>query len=263
MGKEYTQETLSFLRKMVRASAAITAKKNTIHSMTEVDISIPLSLIRQIRENGKEKLSFTAYLVSCLAKTIEQFPRFNSFISGRRLVLLKDVNISVLMERKIGEEYVPEPLALKTCQEKGIGDIHKEIREAQKRVDEDFGSLGNMKLIKYIPGFLLKIFVSMADRNKAMGAKYGKLAITSVGMFCREPVWFIPHGSATVLLTVGSRINRVIETPEGFQSRIHQCLTVSFDHDIIDGAPAARFMEALSREIMSGNLLKTGENEND
>jgi len=41
-----------------------------------------------------------------------------------------------------------------------------------------------------------------------MAKTYGKVAVTAVGMFSKEAVWFIPHGSATILLTVGSNVSR-------------------------------------------------------
>ena len=36
------------------------------------------------------------------------------------------------------------------------------------------------------------------------------------------------------------------------ESRERLCLTASFDHDIIDGAPVARFVKRLSELISSG-----------
>ena len=73
-------------------------------------------------------------------------------------------------------------------------------------------------------------------------------------MYSKEALLFIPHGSATVLLTVGSIVNKVVEIDKKYESREHLCLTVSFNHDIIDGAPASRFMSKLIETI------KTGEN---
>ncbi len=54
-----------------------------------------------------------------------------------------------------------------------------------------------------IPRFLLKTFGKLTDPNVAMGIKYGKLAVTAA-VYSREPVWFIPHGGTTVLVSVGS-----------------------------------------------------------
>ncbi len=89
-----------------------------------------------------------------------------------------------------------------------------------------------------------------------MAKRYGKVAVTAIGMFSKEPVWFLPHGSSTVLITVGSISNKPVEIDGEFVSREHLCLTASFDHNIIDGAPAARFMNRFIEEIKSGELLQ-------
>ena len=86
--------------------------------------------------------------------------------------------------------------------------------------------------------------------------RYGKVAVTAVGMFSKEAVWFIPHGSATVLITVGSISQKVVEIEGQFVSREHLCLTASFDHSIVDGAPASRFMNQFVETIKSGEILQ-------
>lgn len=73
-----------------------------------------------------------------------------------------------------------------------------------------------------------------------------------VGMFSREPVWFIPHGSGTVLITVGSIEKRMVFNGERYEEREFLCLTGSFDHDIVDGAPAARFMNQFLETVKRG-----------
>jgi len=36
------------------------------------------------------------------------------------------------------------------------------------------------------------------------------------------------------------------------QNKEHLCLTVTFDHDIVDGAPAARFIQRLAALVQEG-----------
>jgi pyruvate/2-oxoglutarate dehydrogenase complex dihydrolipoamide acyltransferase (E2) component len=36
------------------------------------------------------------------------------------------------------------------------------------------------------------------------------------------------------------------------QAREHLCLTVTFDHDVADGAPAARFIQRLASLVQTG-----------
>ena len=246
---------LSINRQILIASASVTREKNAIHGFTEVDISISRRLIKEHYERTGEKLSLTAYIVACLAQVVKEFPQMNSFIKGRRIVNLDDVTISVLVEREINGEQVPEPVGIKETQNKTFYQIQKEIREAKKIKSDRLGSLENQAWIRFIPNFLLKTFVRLADKNISMAKRYGKIAVTAVGMFSNEPVWFLPHGSGTVLITVGSISNKVVEIDGKFVSREHLCLTASFDHNIIDGAPAARFMNRLIEEIKSGRLL--------
>jgi pyruvate/2-oxoglutarate dehydrogenase complex dihydrolipoamide acyltransferase (E2) component len=253
--KGYSILPLSFSRRAVIASASVTKEKNAIHTLTEVDISEPRRLMKLHFEKTGEKLSLTAYIVTCLAQVIKQHPQLNSFIKGRKLILLDDVTVSVLIEREIAGEKVPEPVGIKKAQEKTFLQIHREIREAKAKKDEKIGSLSGQTWIGFIPGFLLRTFIRIADRNINMAKRYGKVAVTAVGMFGKEPAWFIPHGTATVLITVGGISQRAVEMEGHFVSREHLCITASFDHNIVDGAPASRFMNQFVEMVKSGRLI--------
>lgn len=128
----YKSLPLSFYRQAIIASASVTKEKNAIHSFTEVDITEPRRLIKEHFERTGEKLSLTAYIVTCLAQVIKQHPQLNSFIKGQRLIILDDVTVSVLIEREMVGEKVPEPIGIKRAQEKSFRQIHNEIREAKK-----------------------------------------------------------------------------------------------------------------------------------
>lgn len=257
MKKGYTAAPLSFNRKMVIASATVTNQKSAIHSFTEVDVTVPRQLIKSNFEKTGEKLSFTGYIVKCLAETIKQYPQFNSFIKGRKLVTLDDITISALTEREFDGEKIPEPVGIQQAQEKTYRQINDEIRAAQKNKNKKLGGLSNQTWIQFIPGFLLKTFVWLAERNIKMAKRYGKVAVTAVGMFTNEPIWFIPHGTATVLLTVGGIVKKQVYEDGKNTERELLCLTGSFDHNIIDGAPAARFMNQLIETIKSGHVIKS------
>ena len=57
---------LSMNRRMAAASAAVAAERNTIHGITEVDITEPRRLMREHKERTGETLSLTAYVVGVL-----------------------------------------------------------------------------------------------------------------------------------------------------------------------------------------------------
>ena len=254
--KGYKSIPLSINRRAVIASATVTKEKNAIHSFTEIDISEPRRLMKEHFEKTGEKLSLTAYIVTCLAQTIKDHPQLNSFIKGRRLITLEDVTVNVLIEREIVGEKVPEPIGIKRAHEKSLYQIDNEIREAKAQKSDKLGSLSGKTWIRLIPTFLLKTFIRIADKNIHMAKSYGKVAVTAIGMFSKEAIWFIPHGSATALITVGSISNKVVKIDGHFASREHLCLTASFDHNIVDGAPASRFMNQFKETVKSGRLLK-------
>ena len=132
-----------------------------------------------------------------------------------------------------------------------IRQIHEEIQAAQATEGKNMGDLSGSALIRLIPGFLLKTFVKIAGRNISMAKRYGKLAVTSVDMFSKTDTWFIPHGTATVLLTIGSISKKQIWRNEKFEAREMLHITASFDHEIVDGAPAARFLRQFSELVES------------
>ncbi|MGW8316001.1 MAG: 2-oxo acid dehydrogenase subunit E2 [Bacteroidales bacterium] len=248
-------EPLTFNRKVLIASASVTRRKNTIHCMARADVTEPRRLIREHFERTGEKLSFTAHVVHCLAQVIKQHPRMNSFIRANRLIIMDDVTISVLIEREFEEEKIPEPVGIRQAQVKTYRQISDEMKAARNVDDNRLGGLSGSTWIRFIPAFLLRAFIRIAERNLKMARRYGKVAVTAVGMYSSEPVWFIPHGSGTVLLTVGS-----IEKREEIQGgvpeiREYLSLTGSFDHNIIDGAPAARFMNQLLETLGEGRFL--------
>jgi hypothetical protein len=179
----------------------------------------------------------------------------NSFIIRNKQIILEDITVSVLIEREMQGEKVPEPLAIQNAQSKTYRQINDEIRNAQNREGKKLGNLTNSTWINFIPGFLLRTFIRIADRNIKMGKRFGKIAVTAAGMFNKESVWFIPHGSATVLVTIGGIILKLVKENDQIIEKEHLCMTVSFDHNIVDGAPASRFLKQFAETVKSGNFL--------
>lgn len=250
----YRVVPFSVNRRMAAASAAVAAERSTIHSITEVDISDPRRLIREHKERTGETLSLTAYVVACLARAVAENPEMNSFRKGRKLILLNDVTISVLVEREINGERIPEPVGIRAAQSKTYRQIHDEIRAAQSRRSERLGSLSGAEWIRFIPSFFFRIFIRLVSHSISMVGRYGTVSVTAVGMFGKDALWFVPLGGATVLVTVGSIVQRLVLRDGKPEAHEHLCLTVSFDHAIVDGAPAARFVRRLSEQIESGAL---------
>lgn len=240
---------------MVAASASVGREQNNIHALIEVDISEPRRAMREHRQRTGERLSLTAFVVTCLARALAEHPYLNSFRKGNKLILLDDVTISALVEREIAEEKVPEPFGIRAAQTKTYRQIHDEIRAAQRHGEDRLGGLSGMGWVRFIPSFLLRTFIRAASHNIQMMSRFGAVGVTAVGMFGRQAMWMVPLSGGTVAVAVGGIVERPVASEGRVESREHLCLTVTFNHDIVDGAPAARFLKTFSELLASGELL--------
>lgn len=245
-------------RRMVAASATAGREQNNIQAMVEIDITEPRRFIREHKQQTGENLSLTAYIVACLARAISEYPQLNSFRRGRNLILLDDVTVSVLVEREIDGEAMPENLGIQAAQTKTHHQIHNEVRSAQQHADDGLGGLSGTTWVRFIPSFLFRVFIRLASRSIRMMQRYGAVGVTAVGMFGNknQALWLLPLvGGATVGVAVGGIVERPYIDHERLENREYLCLTVTFNHDIVDGAPAARFLKRFSQLLTSGELL--------
>jgi pyruvate/2-oxoglutarate dehydrogenase complex dihydrolipoamide acyltransferase (E2) component len=243
-------------RRLVAASVAVSREQDTIHLVTEVDITEARALIAVHRERTGERLSLTAHVVACLARTCAENPVFNSFRKGRRLVMLDDVTISVLFERDLGSESLPDAVAIQAANRQSYREIHDAVRRAQGQPVEHLGSSMGMGWIRFVPDFLLKPIIRWASRSIAVKKRSGVVGVTAIGMHGSGPLWPVPLSSATVLAAVGTVVPRLVLVDGVVKEREHLCVTLSFDHDVIDGAPAARFTRRFSELMSSADELR-------
>jgi len=245
-------------RRMVAASASVGRTQNNIQALIEVDITEPRRFIYEHRLRTGERLSLAAFVITCLARAIAEYPNLNSFRKGRYLILLDDVTISVLVEREIAGEMIPEPFGIRAAQTKTYRQIHDEVRAAQQQSEDRLGGLSGTTWLRFIPGFLLHTFIRVASRNIRMMERFGAVGVTAVGMFGNknEALWLIPLSGGTVAVAVGGIVERPCASDGRIETREHLCLTVTFNHDIVDGAPAARFLKRFSELLMNSGVLR-------
>jgi pyruvate/2-oxoglutarate dehydrogenase complex dihydrolipoamide acyltransferase (E2) component len=229
-----------------------------IHALLEVDVSKPRALIRQYAAMSGESISFTGYLIHCLAKAIEINRHMHAYRDWRnRLIIFDDVDISTPVERQIGEKKQVVPIIIRSANKKSLLELHDEIRQAQSSKPEEIGVKPLMKLYLLLPAFMRNLFFRIMDRSPHMMKKNsGTVMLTSVGMFGEGGGWGIPIATHTLNVTVGGIFSRPLASSKGLEEREHLCITVTFDHVIIDGAPAARFLQRLSSLIAEGTVLE-------
>ena len=114
----------------------LNGKRHLMYALVEADVTTPRQLIREYRERTGDGLSLTAYVVWCVARTLAQFPELNAFRRGRSLVLLDEIIIEVLLERRIAGQAAVGYLPIRSADTKSLRIVHDEIRAGQAAEDQ-------------------------------------------------------------------------------------------------------------------------------
>jgi hypothetical protein len=97
-----------------------------------------------------------------------------------------------------------------------------------------------------LPGPLRRTAIRLAATRPTVSATFGPaVGVTSIGMLTHGWGWAIPVAPLTLIVTVGSVVERPTVHNGQVVPRPMLPLTLSFDQAVIDGAPVARFTETL------------------
>ncbi|KAA0001740.1 MAG: 2-oxo acid dehydrogenase subunit E2 [Thermoplasmata archaeon] len=130
---EYASKKFSKDRKNISLILEQGKRKHVIHALIEVDVTEGRKMIRAIKEKTGKKISFTGWIVKCIAQTISEYPEFNTFRHGRnKMVTFRDVDVALPVERMI--DGTPQPMVhiIRKANEKSVDEITEEIRAVQK-----------------------------------------------------------------------------------------------------------------------------------
>ena len=233
--------------------------KHTIHALLEVDVTVPRRTMAEHKARSGETLSFTAFVLGCLGQAIERRPYMHAVRTWRkRLVLFDEVDVTTMIEVQAGDERFPLAHVIRAVNKRPFADLHAEIRghqAARERQPNPYERL--IPLYNLAPGPLRRLVWRVLFRSPHLARRtFGTTILTSVGMFGRGAGWGIMMPLYTLGVTVGSIVDRPVLVDGQVEDREHLCLTLSFDHDIVDGAPAARFAQHLKELLESGYGLQ-------
>lgn len=105
-----------------------------------------------------------------------------------------------------------------------------------------------------LPGFIRVALLGAVHRLPArQRALAGTVGVTAVGMFGAGAGWGVGFQLHTLSVVVGGLARRPIFFQGVLVEREFLQLTVSLDHDVVDGAPAARFVSRLRELLVAGD----------
>ena len=106
--------------------------RHIVHAIIEVDVTEPREFLAKIKATKGETLSFTAFLLHCLGKAVDENKIMHAYRSGRhQLVLFNDVDAATIIEREVESRKLPISHIIRSINKKSVKELHDEIRDAQ------------------------------------------------------------------------------------------------------------------------------------
>ncbi len=236
-------------------------RKKTINTILEIDVTNAREMIQKHKEKTGETISFTAWIIKCVAQTLSENKDFNAYRHGKKkIIVFDDIDIAVPIEKIIKDEARPRVYLIRKANEKSIKEISNEIYIVQKEdVSEDTELIGHKttRLEKFAlnaPIFIQRFLLWITRKNAILKKKYmGTTGVTAIGMKGYFPGWVITLGGvASTLFAVGGITKKpgVVDNKIVIREYLH--LTMATDHDIVDGGPLVRFVDRLNSLMEKG-----------
>jgi pyruvate dehydrogenase E2 component (dihydrolipoamide acetyltransferase) len=174
----------------------------------------------RLKQEGNQ-VSFNDLFVFLTARALREFPQMNSRLAGEEIHLMEDMNIGVAIDTERG-------LVVPT--------IRQADRKGVLAISEDFRA---------------KLDRARAGKSVLEDLSGGTFTITNLGMLDIEGFVPVINPPECAILAIGSMIREpvVVDEKDTVEVRPMAQLCLVFDHRIVDGAPAARFLKRIKQLI--------------
>ncbi len=235
-------------------------QKHHVTGLVEFDVTESRKKIREYNKTHINKISFNAWLISVIGCTIKKYETSSSYLIGKnRQMIFDDINISIVVEKDINGIKVPIPLIIEKANEVSIDSIAKQISEAKNIAFTDKEIVLQRKTHKLekiyysLPKFLRRYFWRFLLKHPKLAfKKMGNVAFTSIGMMGKVNGWFIPISVHPICFGISSIIKKPTVMNDRIEIREILKMSILIDHDVIDGAPMARCISELSKNVENG-----------
>jgi pyruvate/2-oxoglutarate dehydrogenase complex dihydrolipoamide acyltransferase (E2) component len=229
--------------------------KHMIHGLFEADVTDVRKYLKGKKSEGAAVPSLTAFIIKCVADAAMTNKRIAALrFASRKLAIFDDMHISCNVEKEIDGQSQPMATIIRQANRKNVDEIHDEIHSyAEEGYKKQISTLRNFAKL---PRFFRAIFFSSMLSNPNKIAKEGfNIIVTSVGMFGAGGGHIIPFQHCSLCISVGGITRKPGFAHDHVEPREYLSITATFDHDITDGAPAARFAQVLKEHIERGHGL--------
>ncbi len=217
------------IRKLI-ADHMVISKRTSPHVTSFIDADVTRLMNWRNTNKGKflasegQKLTLTPIFIDAVAKALYEFPMVNISVEGNNIIKKKNINIGMATALPDGNLIVP---VIKNANEKNLTGLAKAVNDLAERAR-------NNKL----------------KPDEITGGTFTVTNFGSYNNLAGTPI--INQPQAAILGTgVVRKTPAVIETPEGDMIAIRHImiLSLSYDHRVIDGALAGKFLHKV-KEIL-------------
>ncbi|NMB55459.1 MAG: 2-oxo acid dehydrogenase subunit E2 [Leptolinea sp.] len=249
----FTVQPFPVERQLMVDGGRMGRQKHTVHGLVEFDITRARETLREHNLRSGENLSFSAFFLACLGKAVEADRQVHAYRDWRnRLIIFDEMDVNMLFEVEENGAKTIRPHILRRVNKMTAREIQNEITDFQS---EHIASPESQFIRWFVrlPGFIRRLFFGVLFGNPRMIKQYyGTVLVTSLGMFGSGSGWGIPVPNHTLQLTLGGVAEKPGVVDHRIEVRTYMSVTVSFDHDIVDGAPVTRFIQRLKKLVERG-----------
>lgn len=228
-------------------------QRHIVHGLFEVDVTRARRAIRDHKARTGESLSFTAFVIACLGRAVDMNKYMHAYRNWRgQVVIFEEVDVNTLFEVEVDGSKTIRPHIVRAANKKSFRDLHDEMRAFQTK-HEGSREANLIGWFVLLPGLVRRTLYGLLSKNPHWVKEYaGTILMTGVGMFGTGGFWGIPVPNHTLQITLGGIAEKPGVIDGEIAIREYLSVTISFDHDIVDGAPATRFAQRLKELIESG-----------
>ncbi|NHJ46278.1 MAG: hypothetical protein FK733_00685 [Asgard group archaeon] len=253
--KKYQTKKYSVSKLILADYNDVAAKMHGVMGLIEIDITDALVKMAEIKKQDNYTVSMTGWMAKCVGQAVMENKHLNSYRKRRKIITFDEVDISIIVEitTKTGKK-VPYNYVIRNVDSKSVKSITEEIRKVQTRkiaekeqLTRDRISFKSLYIL--VPKFIRRLVIRKMLTNPFRLKKLiGTVGITSLGMFIKgQGAYAVPFRDKTLNIAIGSIKDQVALRNGEVEERKILCTTFLFDHNVVDGAPATKFISRLSQ----------------
>ncbi|RPI19181.1 MAG: hypothetical protein EHM58_02370 [Ignavibacteriae bacterium] len=236
---------------------------HNMYALLELDVTNTRQRLRSLRTKG-QNVSFFGFLLSAIAKTIDENKELNIIRRGKKVYYFDEVDIDIPIELELNGISTPRKYLVRDAANKNAEEITREIENAKKSWKEsgtagedDKWALGWIKIASIMPKWLFKLITKyLSGKPFFLKKRFGTTYVSSVSGFSKVSGFVIPFFAGGKTRPLAFAIGNLMKKPGVVGSDIcireYLSITISINHDLVDGAPAARFVNRLKQRIEEG-----------